>query len=65
MVDEAMGPEQLWRRLLTLMRRHCADLEVAEFCEPWSRRERLDTFDLDELFQEVDDKGQHCGVLAG
>src|SRR5215467_3687834 len=25
MVDETMGPEQLWRRLLALMLRHCQD----------------------------------------
>ena len=28
MVDETMGPEQLWRRLLLMMRRQCPDPEV-------------------------------------
>ena len=27
MIDETMGPEQLWRRLVTLMRRRCKDPE--------------------------------------
>jgi hypothetical protein len=57
MVDEAMGPEQLWRRLLTLMRRQCAERGVAEVLAALEKRERLDAFDLDELFQEVDDRG--------
>ena len=63
MVDEAMGPEQLWRRLLVLMRRRCADHGITEVLAALERRERLDTFDLDELFQEVDDKGQHVVFL--
>ena len=63
MVDEAMGPEQLWRRLLGLMRRNGADHEVREIVTDLERRERLDTFDLDELFQEIDDKGLHIVFL--
>jgi hypothetical protein len=63
MVDEAMGPEQLWRRLLTLMRRRCKDPEVIDLLSDIERQERLDTFTLDELFQEVDDKGQHVVFL--
>ena len=63
MVDETMGPEQLWRRLLVLMRRHCMDRQVTELLEALERAERLDTFALDELFQEVDDRGQHVVFL--
>ncbi len=63
MVDETMGPKQLWRRLLTLMRRHCKDREVIEVLSGLEQDERLDTFTLDELFQEVDDKGQHVVFL--
>ena len=63
MVDEAMGPEHLWRRLLVLMRRQCADHEVTEMLAALERHERLDTFDLDELFQEIDDKGLHVVFL--
>ena len=63
MLDEAMGPEQLWRRLLVLMRRHCADDGISAVLAALEGRERLDTFDLDELFQEVDDKGQHVVFL--
>ena len=63
MVDEAMGPEQLWRRLLVLMRRQCADHGVVETLRALERRERVDTFDLDELFQEIDDKGLHVVFL--
>ena len=63
MVNEAMGPEHLWRRLLTLMRRHLADYGVTEALAALERSERLDTFDLDELFHEIDEKGQHVVFL--
>ena len=63
MVDEKMGPEQLWRRLLVLMRRQCVDQEVTEVLEALERDERLDTFALDELFQQVDDRGHHVLFL--
>jgi AAA-like domain len=62
MVDEAMGPDQLWRRLLTLMRRRCEDEAVAKLVES-VKDERLDTFVLDELFDQIDDKGQHVVFL--
>jgi len=63
LVDETMGPDQLWRRLLVLMRRHCANEEIARTLTAVEGRERLDTFDLDELFQEFDNKGQHVVFL--
>jgi hypothetical protein len=63
MVDETMGPEQLWRRLLVLMQRHCTEQEVTELLGALERDEPLDTFALDELFQQVDDKGQHVIFL--
>jgi eukaryotic-like serine/threonine-protein kinase len=63
MVDETMGPEQLWRRLLMLMRRHCKDREITDFLGALERDEQLDTFALDELFQQVDDRGQHVIFL--
>ena len=63
MVDETMGPEQLWRRLLLMMRRHCPDQEVVALLKALLQCERLDTFDLDELFQQMDDKGQHVVLL--
>jgi hypothetical protein len=64
MVDEAMGPEQLWRRLLVLMRRNCTDRRVTEALESLEQTARLDTFALDELFQQVDDSGQHVVFLV-
>jgi len=63
MVDETMGPEQLWRRLLVLMLRHCQDHKVIEFLGDLEQAERLDAFVLDELFQQVDDRGQHIVFL--
>ena len=42
MVDEAMGPEQLWRRLLVLIRRQCTDQEIAEVLAALEQCERLD-----------------------
>ena len=63
MVDETMGPEQLWRRLLVLMRRHCMDQGVTELLAAMDPAERLDMFVLDEIFQQVDDRGQHVLFL--
>jgi hypothetical protein len=63
MVDEGMGPEQLWRRLLVLMRRHCPAPGIAGVLATLERCDRLTTFDLDELFQEVDDNGLHVVFL--
>jgi hypothetical protein len=63
MINEGMGPEQLWRRLLMLMRRGCRDQEIAELLAVLEKSEWLDTFTLDELFEEVDNKGQHVVFL--
>jgi hypothetical protein len=63
MVDQAMDPDRLWRRILTLMQRQCADERVTEKVSALVRQERLDAFDLDELFQEVDDQGHHVVFL--
>src|SRR6185312_10158960 len=40
MVDKAMGPDQLWRRLLVLMRQHCADHGITGVLEALERRKR-------------------------
>src|SRR5215469_6113672 len=63
MVDAAMGPVQLWHRLLKLMRQHCRDKDVAELLTTLEHDEQLDTFALDELFEQVDDKGQYIILL--
>jgi hypothetical protein len=63
MVDETMGPEQLWRRLLLMMRRHCSDQGILALLKSLEQCDRLDTFELDELFQQIDDKGQHVLFL--
>jgi eukaryotic-like serine/threonine-protein kinase len=63
MVDEAMGPEQLWRRLLVLMRRHCTAEGITGVLATLERYEQLSTFDLDGLFQEVDDNGLYIVFL--
>jgi hypothetical protein len=63
MLDETMGPDQLWRRLLAFMRRQCSAEAAARILAAFERRGRLDTFDLDELFQEFDDEGQHVVFL--
>ena len=63
MVDETMGPEHLWRRLLALMRRHSTNPRIKETVAALEQSERLDTFDLDELFEETDNQGQHVVFL--
>lgn len=63
MVDATMGPEELWRWLLTLMRRQCQDAEIRQLVAAFEERERLRTFNLDELFQQVDDRGHQVVFL--
>ena len=63
MLDETMGPNQFWRRLLALMRRQRSADAAARALAALERRERLDMFELDELFQELDDEGQHVVFL--
>jgi serine/threonine-protein kinase len=63
MVDEAMGPEQLWHRLLVLIRRNCMDRRVTELLTALERAEPLDSFARDEFFEQVDDLGQHVVFL--
>lgn len=63
MVDEAMGPEQLWRRLLASLQGQCRDSVIASALTDLLGRGRLDTFDLDEFFQKMDDRGQHVVFL--
>ncbi len=63
MVDEAMGPEQLWRSLLALMRRQCADSEIGKILTAFESRRRLNTFDRAELFRQVEDRGHRVAFL--
>ena len=63
MVDATMGPEELWRWLLTLMRRQCRDTETHSLVTTLEGRGRLRTIDLDELFQQIDDRGHHVVFL--
>jgi hypothetical protein len=63
MVNEAMGPEQLWRRLLVLLRRQIEDRDIVDMLTALEQWDRLDMFDLDELFQEIDDRGLHVVFL--
>jgi hypothetical protein len=62
MVDENMGPVRLWHWLLKLMRQKCNDKGIAESLAAMERDE-LDTLALDELFEQVDYKGQHVVFL--
>jgi hypothetical protein len=64
MVDEAMGREQLWRRLLrSLGQEMPGDDPVRAALDDLLRAGRLDTFDLDEFFQKLDDNGRYVVFL--
>lgn len=63
MVDKTMGPEQLWHELLVSMRKHCAEHGITGVETALERGEMLNTFYLDKLFREIDDKDQHIVVL--
>jgi hypothetical protein len=63
MVDETMGPEELWHELLVAMQKHCAEHDITGVETALEQGETLNTFYLDKLFREVDDKGQHIVFL--
>jgi serine/threonine-protein kinase len=62
-MDTTVRPDQLWRRLLTLMKRRCADPRIGELITGMDLREPLDAFALDDFFQEVDDTGKYVVFL--
>jgi AAA-like domain len=63
MVGRAMGPEQLWRRLLGSLREQCRDAFVESALKELLDREQLDIFDLDSFFRQADARGQHTVFL--
>lgn len=64
MVDEAMGPEQLWRRLLRSLGQEMAgDDIVPAALDDLLGAGRFDTFDLDEFFQKLDDNDRFVVFL--
>jgi serine/threonine-protein kinase len=62
-VDTTLRPEQLWRRLLALMKRHSGDPKIGELITSMDPSEPLDAFVLDDLFQQVDDMGKNVVFL--
>ena len=63
MVNEAMGPEQLWRHLLASLQGQCRDDVIVTALKDLLERERLDTFELDAFFRKVDARGQRVVFL--
>ncbi len=63
MVDNATTPTRLWQRLLRHLERHCQNAAVKESVRKTAAAEPLDTFTLDELFEELDNLGQHVVFL--
>jgi hypothetical protein len=61
--DTTVRPDQLWRRLLTLMKRQCADPRIGELITSMDPSEPLDAFALDDLFQQIDDMGKYVVFL--
>ncbi len=63
LVEQTADADRLWRHLLPPMQRQCPDQQVKDTAAELLRRDRLDAFDLDELFQAMDDSGQHVVFL--
>lgn len=63
MVDDVMGPEQLWRRLLASLDGQCPDNVILTAIRDLLGCERLDAFELDKFFQKVDDRDGHVVFL--
>lgn len=62
-MSSATGPEQLWRRFLTLMRRHCGDPGIEKLLSGLDPDDPLDSFALEDIFQGVDDMGKYVVFL--
>jgi conflict system STAND superfamily ATPase len=64
MVDEAMGPEQLWRRLLRSLGQELpGDDPMRAALDDLLGTGRFDTFDLGDFFQRLDDNGRYVVFL--
>lgn len=63
MVDSTTTPVRLWQRLLRHLERQCQDASVKDLVRTAGTQEPLDTFALDELFEELDARGQHVVFL--
>ena len=62
-LDETIRPEQLWRRFLTLMDRHCSDERISEMLRALDPSDPLDAFALGDIFQQVDEMGKYVVFL--
>jgi serine/threonine-protein kinase len=62
-LDETIRPEQLWRRFLTLMKRHCSDARISEMLTALDPSEPLDAFAIGDIFQQVDEMGKYVVFL--
>ncbi len=62
-ISSTAGPEQLWRRFLTLMRRHCGDPAIGKLLSGLDPNDPLDSFALEDIFQGVDDIGKYVVFL--
>lgn len=63
MVGATMGPEQLWRQLLALLRDQCLDDATVTASKQLLRRERIDIYDLDGFFRLAATRGQRVVFL--
>jgi hypothetical protein len=62
-LDETIRPEQLWRRFLTLMKRHCSDARISEMLSALDPSEPLDAFAIGDIFQQADEMGKYVVFL--
>jgi hypothetical protein len=63
-VGPEMGPEQLWRHLLSSLLGQCRDDVIAgDLKELLERGRPLDSFDLDAFFRKADTRGLHTVFL--
>jgi AAA-like domain len=63
MVDSTTTPSRLWQRLLRHLERHCQDPIVKNVVHESASAEPLDTFTLDELFEQLDKRSQYVVFL--
>jgi len=63
MVDKDTTPTRLWQRLLRQIARYCQDSDIKQVIEEVRQIDPIDNFALADLFDSVDEKGQHIVLL--
>lgn len=63
MLNKEATPTQLCRRLLNLLASHCPDPDIGQTLKSSAQNDFLDSFELADLFDSIDERGLHVILL--